>query len=81
MLGDFAGRVRACEASTAASNARREEALRTLHVRAHALAAQLEGRERVTLTLVGDEPLLEDLEQPDDPQGIAQRLYDIAALQ
>ncbi len=54
-----------------------------LGARAHALATRLQqdASERVVLLQVGVEALADDLDAPDDPQSVAQRLYDAAAIQ
>lgn len=80
LLADFASRVRAVQEAAKAADEERQEAVATLEDRATELVKHLQeqGAERTVLTRIGHELVAEDLDAPDDPQGIAQRLYEIA---
>lgn len=80
LLADFASRVRGVQEAVKAADEERQEAVETLGERAAELVRHLQeqGAERTVLTRIGDELVAEDLDAPDDPQGIARRLYEIA---
>ena len=80
LLADFASRVRAVQEAAKEADEERQEAVATLGERAAQLVRHLQeqGSERTVLTRIGDELVAEDLDAPDDPQGLARRLYDIA---
>jgi hypothetical protein len=80
LLADFESRVACVQAATASAKTQREQLLETLRERAEALVQHVRqsGAERIVLTRIGEELVAEDLDAPDDPQGIAKRLYELA---
>lgn len=80
LLADFTSRVASVTHAAASATEQRQELLATLRDRAAALAEHVKqsGAERTVLIRIGDELVAEDLDAPDDPQGIAKRLYDLA---